>query len=61
LKLKGSANVELPSALVSSFFRPLFENIKNKVKIIIKGIIADTIGATEAGKGGVYLFGGWFQ
>lgn len=32
LKLKGSANVELPSDLMASFFQPLFENIKNKVK-----------------------------
>ena len=31
LKMKGSANVELPGTLVQSFFRPLFENIKNKV------------------------------
>jgi molecular chaperone DnaK (HSP70) len=33
LKLKGSANVELPSDLMCSFFQPLFENIKNKVFI----------------------------
>lgn len=31
LKLKGSANVELPSALMASFFQTLFENIKSKV------------------------------
>ena len=34
LKLKGSANVELPSDLMCSFFQPLFENIKNKVHLI---------------------------
>jgi hypothetical protein len=34
LKLKGSANVELPAALMCSFFQPLFENIKNKVFLI---------------------------
>ena len=32
LKLKGSANVELPSALMTSFFLPLIENIKTKVE-----------------------------
>ena len=31
LKVKGSSNVEFPSALMSSFFIPLFENIKTKV------------------------------
>ena len=31
LKVKGSANVEIPSALMVSFFQPLFENIKAKV------------------------------
>ena len=32
LKLKGASNIELPSALMSSFFQTLFENIKAKVK-----------------------------
>lgn len=31
LKVKGSANVEIPSALMVSFYQPLFENIKAKV------------------------------
>jgi hypothetical protein len=31
VKLKGSSNVELPAALMASFFTTLFENIKNKV------------------------------
>lgn len=31
LKIKGSANVELPGKLMISFFETLFENIKNKV------------------------------
>lgn len=31
LKLKGSANVELSPALMTSFFVPLVENIKTKV------------------------------
>lgn len=31
LKLKGAANVEIPSSLMKSFFKNLFENIKSKV------------------------------
>lgn len=31
VKLKGMSNVEIPSALMASFFQTLFENIKNKV------------------------------
>lgn len=31
VKLKGLSNVEIPSALMASFFQTLFENIKNKV------------------------------
>jgi hypothetical protein len=34
LKLKGAANVEVPSALMASFFKTLFENIKSKVPSI---------------------------
>jgi len=36
LRVKGSSNVELPSALMTSFFQPLFENIKTKVKQLIQ-------------------------
>ena len=35
LKLKGASNIELPSALMSSFFQTLFENIKAKVEQLI--------------------------
>lgn len=35
LKLKGAANLELPSGLMSSFFQTLFENIKTKVKMYV--------------------------
>jgi len=38
LKLKGAANVELPAALMASFFQTLFENIKNKVDQLIKQV-----------------------
>ena len=36
LKVKGAANVELPSTLMISFFQPLFENIKTKVLLNFK-------------------------
>lgn len=36
LRVKGSSNVELPAALMTSFFQPLFENIKSKVKQLIQ-------------------------
>ncbi|KRX08401.1 hypothetical protein PPERSA_08600 [Pseudocohnilembus persalinus] len=36
LKLKGSANLEIPAALMKSFYQTLFENIKNKVDQLIK-------------------------
>lgn len=32
VKQRGSSAVDLPPALMSSFFRPLFDNIKSKVK-----------------------------
>ena len=32
LKVKGSSNVEMPSTLMTSFFLPLVENIKTKVR-----------------------------
>ena len=35
LKLKGAANLELPSTLMSSFFQTLFENIKAKVNLYL--------------------------
>ena len=31
IRVKGSSNLEIPSALMVSFFQPLFENIKTKV------------------------------
>ena len=33
IKLRGASNLELPYALMSSFFQTLFENIKAKVFI----------------------------
>lgn len=35
LKLRGAANLELPSELMASFFQTLFENIKNKVEQLV--------------------------
>ena len=40
LKLKGSANVELPSLLMASFFKTLFENIKSKVGQLVQSVEA---------------------
>jgi hypothetical protein len=38
LKLRGAANLELPSELMASFFQTLFENIKNKVEQLISQV-----------------------
>jgi molecular chaperone DnaK (HSP70) len=35
VKVKGASNIELPSPLMSSFFQPLFENIKSKVEQLV--------------------------
>jgi hypothetical protein len=35
LKIKGAANIELPGAMMISFFQTLFENIKTKVEQLI--------------------------
>ncbi|CAD8162704.1 unnamed protein product [Paramecium octaurelia] len=38
IKLKGLSNVEIPSALMASFFQTLFENIKNKVAQLLQQV-----------------------
>ena len=38
LKLKGAANLEIPSMMMRSFFQTLFENIKNKVEQLINQV-----------------------
>lgn len=47
VKTKGVANIELPPALMASFFQTLFENIKNKVKSLfsekIKSLLFNNI------------------
>jgi molecular chaperone DnaK (HSP70) len=40
VKLKGASNLELPSALMASFFHPLFENIKSKVDQLVAQVEA---------------------
>jgi hypothetical protein len=36
LKQRGASSVDLPPALMNSFFKPLFDNIKSKVKQLIE-------------------------
>jgi hypothetical protein len=36
LKLRGSSGIDLPPALMISFFQPLFENIKSKVEQLLE-------------------------
>jgi hypothetical protein len=38
IKLRGSSNLELPSALMASFYQTLFENIKAKVEQLISQV-----------------------
>ena len=35
LKQRGASSLDLPPAIMQSFFRPLFNNIKEKVREII--------------------------
>ena len=38
LKQRGTSSLELPSALMGSFFQPLFENIKSKVEQLLSQV-----------------------
>lgn len=40
IKLRGSSNLELPSALMASFYQTLFENIKSKVEQLVAQVEA---------------------
>jgi len=36
IKQRGASSIDLPPSLMTSFFKPLFENIKAKVKQLIE-------------------------
>jgi hypothetical protein len=38
IKLRGSSSLDLPAVLMSSFFQPLFENIKSKVAQLVSQV-----------------------
>jgi len=56
LKQRGASSVDLPPALMVSFFKPLFENIKSKVKQLI-----DQAREKEAPVNFIFMVGGFSE
>ena len=40
IKQRGNSSIEIPSALMASFYQTLFENIKSKVEQLIQQVEA---------------------